>query len=277
MAEALRAAGLMELLGAQEGGAVPAPPYVPDWTPGSGVRNGAAIARYSVALADHLGTLIEGRRFPLVLGGDCSILLGSMLALRRAGRYGLVFIDGHLDFRHPGNAEFVGAAAGEDLALVTGRGGPELANLEGLGPLVRDGDTVALGFREGPIEAEAEDILDSEIMLIGLDDARSIGIEAAAVSAIERLQNRGLAGIWVHVDVDVLDSGLMPAVDSPAPDGLDFDEFARLLRTFARAPLTVGLELTIFDPDLDPDGRLARRLVEAVAAGLGGGSRSSDL
>ena len=81
-----------------------------------------------------------------MLGGDCSILLGPMLALRRRGRYGLAYLDGHLDFRHPGNAPELDAVAGEDLALVTGRGGA-LAELEGLRPLVRDADVVAIGPR----------------------------------------------------------------------------------------------------------------------------------
>jgi arginase len=72
-----------------------------------------------------------------------------MLALRRLSRYGLIFIDGHLDFRHPGNAQVLGAAAGEDLALVTGRGEPPLTNLEGQGPLVQESDVVAIGFRPG--------------------------------------------------------------------------------------------------------------------------------
>jgi arginase len=84
----------------------------------------------------------------VVLGGDCGILVGNMLALKRIGRFGLAFLDGHLDFRHPGNSELVGAAAGADLALVTGRGPDRIADIDGLGPLVRDGDVIALGERE---------------------------------------------------------------------------------------------------------------------------------
>jgi arginase len=63
-----------------------------------------------------------------VLGGDCSILLGNLLALRRGGRAGLVFIDGHSDFRHLGNSENGRAAAGEDLAVACGLGDPVIAD-----------------------------------------------------------------------------------------------------------------------------------------------------
>ena len=92
-----------------------------------GVPRGRRSRRYSMALADRIGAIIDAGEFPVVLGGDCSILLGSALAMHRlgeavGGRIGLVFVDGHSDFRHPGNASYVGAAAGEDLALVTGRG-----------------------------------------------------------------------------------------------------------------------------------------------------------
>jgi arginase len=84
--------------------------------------------------------VLDASRFPIVLGGDCSILLGATLALRRRGRHGVAFLDGHSDFRHPGNSPAVGSAAGEDLALVTGRGQPDVNDLEDRSPYVRDGD-----------------------------------------------------------------------------------------------------------------------------------------
>jgi arginase len=132
----------------------------------------------AVALAVDLGQLLDERLFPLVLGGDCSTLLGNMLALRKRGRFGLAFLDGHLDFRHPGNSEAVGAAAGEDLALVTGRGAPELSDPDGLGPLVRDGDVVALGERES--DPETSDVQETEITVLDLRAVRRMGVSAAA-------------------------------------------------------------------------------------------------
>jgi arginase len=75
-----------------------------------------------------------------------------------------------------------------------------------------------------------------------------------------------LEGYWVHLDVDVLDPTVMPAVDSPDPGGLDVDQLVALLR-----PLTgsmVGLQVCVFDPDLDPEGSLARLLASALVASL---------
>jgi arginase family enzyme len=61
-----------------------------------------------------------------------------------------------------------------------------------------------------------------------------------------------LSGFWVHMDADVLDPSVMPAVDSPDPNGLAIDEVYRLLRTLVASPRCAGFQLTIDDPDLDP-------------------------
>ena len=85
-----------------------------------------------------------------------------------------------------------------------------------------------------------------------------------------------LSGYWLHLDVDVLDPDVMPAVDSPDPGGLTPEELITLLT--ALAPAALGAHVTVFDPDLDPDGRCADLLVEVVATGLrdlGRDSRSS--
>jgi arginase len=257
--EALRRHRLLERLGAADAGRVEPPPYRPDIDPASGVRNGDTRPGYTIALADRLVELLRAGAFPLVLGGDCSILLGGMLALRRLGRYGLVSVDGGLDFRHPGNAHLVGpvgSVAGEDLAVVTGRGAPQLTDLEGRRPLVADADVVA------------EEVLATPMTLFDVAELRRLGPEEVARRAVATLAARGVEGFWVHVDADVLDPEVMPAVDSPEPGGLTHRELAALLRALTAAELACGMQLTIFDPDLDPDGRLAGELAGTVVAGL---------
>jgi arginase len=294
--EALRRHRLLERLGAADAGRVEPPPYRPDIDPASGVRNGDTLPGYSVALADRLVGLVRAGAFPLVLGGDCSILLGAMLALRRLtrrvhdqdpgiregdqvgrrgnahaslGRYGLVSVDGGLDFRHPGNAHLVGpvgSVAGEDLAVVTGRGAAQLTDLEGRRPLVAEADVVAVGHRG--LDAFADEVLATPMTLYDVAALRRLGPEEVARRAVATMEGRGVAGFWIHVDTDVLDPEIMPAVDSPEPGGLTHQELAALLRTLTAAELATGMQLTIFDPDLDPDGRLAGELAATVVAGL---------
>jgi arginase len=98
--------------------------------------------------------VLDRREFPLILGGDCSILLGAVLALRRRGRFGLLFIDGHADFYQP-EANPNGEAASMDLAFVTGHGPPLLTDLEGRGPLVRMETDVLVAALGAPPPARA--------------------------------------------------------------------------------------------------------------------------
>jgi arginase len=272
MAAALRARGLVARLGAKSAGEVTPPPYAPTLDPIAGVRNAAAIRDYSHALAGQLGGLLDAGCLPLVLGGDCSILLGTMLALRRRGRHGLVFVDGHTDFGLP-DTSLTGGAAGMDLALVTGRGPAILADLGGLGPLVRDEDVVVLGHRDvtDPDRYWGRAIFGTGIRRCDLPTLRRAGMDQAAREALAFLGHHGLGGFWVHVDVDVLDSELMPAVDSPQPDGLTYAELRQLLDPFVGSDLLAGIQFTIFDPDLDPSGRYAGELAGAIVDLLGGG------
>ena len=97
----LRAVGLTTGLHAIDGGQVAPVPFSPQRDPDTQILNGAAIARFASSLADAVAPIVARQHFPIVLGGDGSILLGPMLALRRRGRYGLVHVDGHADFYQP--------------------------------------------------------------------------------------------------------------------------------------------------------------------------------
>jgi arginase len=74
----------------------------------------------------------------------------------------------------------------------------------------------------------------------------------------------------VHLDVDILDAEVMPAVDSPDPGGLQHEQLRSLLQPILRSPKCVGLDVGIFDPDLDPDGRYAAELTDTLVAALDG-------
>lgn len=267
---ALRDHGLLRRLNARDAGCLTPPRYDPgDWRPGDGVCHAAEIGLYSRRLADRIGAILDLGEFPVILGGDCSILLGSALAMHRlgeavGGRIGLVFVDGHSDFRHPGNASYVGAAAGEDLALVTGRGQPNLAAIEGRRPYYRDIDVIVLGIRP-----QDEYRLDLQAAGIVTRPVPTLRVEGAARSAQwARDQLVDCAGYWVHIDVDVLDPAVMPAVDAPEPGGIAFPELELLLAGLVESPHCLGVEITVFDPDYDPDGRHAEEITSAIVAGL---------
>jgi arginase len=267
--DALLGAGLAERLGARRAGRVEPPAYERKRDAESLLLNPRGIADYAVTLADAVGPIVDRGEFPVVLGGDCSILLGNLLALRRRGRYGLLFLDGHADFYQP-EAEPNGEAASMDLALATGRGPAVVTDIEGRCPLVRDEDVVVFGRRDFA-DAEAhgsQRIEDTAIVMTDLAAVRAAGIEVAAASAVERLSKAELDGFWIHLDVDVLDDALMPAVDYRIPDGLSWDGLAVVLRSGVGTGRAVGINVTIFNPKLDGDGSIARTFTEALARGL---------
>ena len=231
--------------------------------------NPRGIADYSVALADVVERVIDMGEFPVVLGGDCSIMLGCLLALRRRGRYGLLFLDGHADFYQP-EAEPDGEAASMELALATGRGPDVVTDLEGLRPLIRDEDVVALGRRDAEI-AEAhgsQRIEDTAITVIDFAEVRKCGASEVTYRAIEDLCRPEIVGIWVHLDADVLDDAVMPAVDYRMPGGLSWEELATVLQVTIASGRAIGLNITIFNPKLDSDGSIAAAFVDTLVKGL---------
>ena len=262
---ALRDARLLESIDAEDGGCVVPPRYRSQWKPGDGDRNADAIASYSIRLANRLQPAVKEGRKALVLGGDCSILIGNMLALKRLGRYGLVFMDAHSDFRHPGNAQSIGAAAGEDLAIVTGRGDGRLINLEGRCPYVRDEDVHILGVRGS--DEYLEELAATNIRVTTSQEMSEVGSDQAADSALATV-TRHTEGFWIHVDLDVVDAAEMPAVDCPEPDGPSFSVIGAILRRLFRSPKCAGMEVAIYGPDLDPTGMCADRMVGCLAQAL---------
>lgn len=267
---ALRDQGLLARLHARDAGCLTPARYDPgDWRPGDGVCHAAEIADYAVRLADRIAAIVDAGEFPVVLGGDCSILVGSALAMRRRAvadelPYGLVYIDGHSDFRHPGNASYVGAAAGEDLALATGRGQPDLTDIDSLRPYLRDTDVVLLGVR--PHDDYRLDLQAAGITMRAVPQLRAEGAGRTAAWARDQLAD--CLGFWVHVDVDVLDPAVMPAVDAPNPGGIAYAELELLIAGLVASPSCVGIEVTVFDPDYDPDGVHARDVADTLVAGL---------
>jgi arginase len=269
---ALKSAGLLSKLGATYAGRVMPLPYHAERDPATRMRNADGIRLYAQQLADLVGPQVQAGHFPIVLGGDCSILLGAMLALQRIGRYGLFFLDGHADFYQP-EAELHGEVASMELALVSGRGPELLTNIEGFRPLVRDQEIVVFAIRDADQAASegSQDVRATGIHTYDLHQARTPDVETAATQALEALQREDIAGFWIHLDADVLHDAIMPAVDYRMPDGLQFDELSAVLGLLLGTGRAVGMTITIFNPLLDADGTLAQRFVDSIVVGLQAG------
>jgi arginase len=267
--EALKAAGLIERLNADYSGRVSPLPYNSERDKVTFLLNAKSIKTFSIQLADQVSSVIRSRRYPIVLGGDCSILIGNLLALRRLGTYGLFFIDGHADFYQP-EASLTGEVADMDLAIVSGRGPDILTDIDNLKPLVRDEDIILFGYRDREQAASfgSQDVRNTSIHSFDLSYVKELGITTAAIEAVKKLLQKELKGIWIHLDADVLDDSIMPAVDYRLNGGLSFYELSELLKIIVASSRSVGMDITIFNPNLDPDGSIARRFVSSLLEGI---------
>ena len=233
------------------------------------VLNAEGIAGYARQLADALLPVLARKHFPVVLGGDCSILLGCMLALKETGHFGLAHLDAHADFYQP-EAEPIGEAASMDLALVVGRDPDLLTDIGHQRPYVQEKHVVQLGQRdaEEAKQAGSQAINESAIQCFDLQAIRTQGVDGVITKATRHLTADGLAGFWIHFDADVLADDITPAVDYRIPGGLTFAEATALLRGLLQTTKAIGLSISILNPKLDPDGTLTRQFVTCLHGAL---------
>src|SRR3712207_4767010 len=147
-----------------------------------------------------------------------------------------------------------------------------LTNIEGLKPLVREQDIVVFGYRDAEQSASygSQDVCDTNMHVFDLQFVRKTGtITAATSKALETIVNDELDGFWIHLDADVLDDLIMPAVDYRlGGGGLSFSELTELLKTLVDSGRAVGMDITIFNPRLDLDGSITQRFVLSLVQGL---------
>jgi arginase len=268
--QALRTAGLVERLGARDEGDVTSVLRPPVRDERTGIIAFEALVEASRAIATAVDRVVCRGERPLLLGGDCSLLVGVAAGLRRADREaGLCFIDGHADY-YDGNSSPTGECADMDLAIVHGQGPAALASIEGQPPLIPPSRTVLLGHRPGDLDPdvafERERVPDA-VKQLDAPTIRKMGSGRAAQESLQHL--RDAESIWVHLDLDALDRNELPAVSYPQARGLSWDELEELLAGLASGGEPIGVSVADFNPDRDSDGAHAARIVVLLAHALG--------
>lgn len=236
------------------------PKYTMDLDLESGVRNADNIIRYAVEQSKMILHHFDQNTFPIILGGDCSILIGTSLAFAQKGNFGLFFLDGHTDFILPHVSQTAGAA-GMDLAIVTGHGHHKLTNILNMKPYFKEDHVFSVGNREYDQEY-VQPIIESDISYFDLKKLRNHGFEHTAHAFLDMVRKKNLDGFFIHFDVDVLNDNIMPAVDSRSDDGLTYTEFYKLMKPLLLSEKAVGIEITILDPDLDGNGAYTTEFIK---------------
>jgi arginase len=212
---------------------------------------------------DAVAAIMEDGHFPLVIGGDCPLLLGCLAAAKSLERIGLLFVDGHEDAYLPVQSS-TGEAADSELAFALGMAdaswSPELAAVL---PLVAPADVRILGARDaGLLRAEGVASLGDRIALVD-GDHLSAEPEVATAEAVSHLPNPW----WFHLDLDVLSTEALPAIDYPQPGGLGWNELSVVVTT-ALGAYPAGWDVTIYNPDLDPERIHARRILRFIRSAI---------
>lgn len=210
------------------------------------------------------------RRFPLVLGGDCPVLIGALAAGRSAfGDIGLVFVDGHEDAWPPKTSP-TGEAADMEIGLALGVTTATLpGELASLLPLVRPEAVAMLGPRDAEELEHFEVPSLRDAVWFRSDDELTERDSALALDHVVAAVQR----FWLHVDLDVLATNAMSAVDYPQPGGLSWGRLGEITTRALAHPGCVGWSVVVYNPDLDTDRTDAHRIVHYIeeAARTGSG------
>jgi arginase len=227
--------------------------------------NPKSIRDFSFTLGKAVSTTIGQGRFPCVLGGDCSILIGIMPVLKASGCFGLIFLDAHADFYEP-EKSITGEVADMDLAIITGRGPEILTNIHGLRPYVQDENVIHIGQRdwEETRKYGSQDILETQIKCFDAEAVQKKGAERIATEMMGVINNQKVEGYWIHFDTDVLSDEVNPAVDYRLPGGLLFEQVEYIIKSLLTTGKMAGLSVTIFNPKLDQDGYISRNITQCI-------------
>jgi arginase len=258
LADGLRQAGL----DVEDRGDLPATPFraVP---PVDGLRDVERVVAVAQQVAGEVTAIRADGRLPLVLGGDCTITLGVLGGFAEAG---LVYFDGDADLATPERSES-GVADTMGMTHLLGGGSPRLAGLGSRLPLLRPEQVVLFGF--SPAELDTKEWTELVSRHLYADPAPAVRADPAgrARAALAYLERR-VDSYLVHLDVDVLHTGLFPLANFPHFAGLTLDQVSAGLSEFTGGEKFGGLVITEANPDHDLDGQLIRTLAQVVTGAL---------
>lgn len=208
-------------------------------------------------LANRVAATIENGDFPLTLGGDHAIAIGTIAGAARAcSKLGVIWFDTHPDINTPSTSPS-GHIHGMPLGVAIGEAEHELPTLTGLVdrvPMVAPENVCMLGIRDID-PAEARRIRDLGIWALSMDEWSDLGIMEGVRAALQHLRATKVDGIHISFDVDVLDPTIMPGTGTRWPGGLTVREASRALRELAEWDLPIhSLDFVELNPDLDPQG-----------------------
>jgi arginase len=230
------------------------------------LRHIAAVRAVCEEVADRAEAMLSEGLFPIFLGGDHSISIGTVSGIARSsGRTGVIWLDAHADFNLPQTSPS-GNIHGMPLSALTGRGHPDLVGIGGEGASVRTEDVVILGLRSVDLKERAL-ILETGIRVYTMKEIDAYGIARVVRRALGDLSH--LERVHLSFDLDVVDPDVAPGVGTPVRGGLSYREAHLVMELINEAGLVTSLDVVEVNPILDYSNETAELAVELVASLMG--------
>ena len=246
-------------------GDIPLETSIPDIVSGK-VRNTKLVVDACRRIRRTVADAARDRDFPLVIGGDCSLFPGSLAGMIDVyDRIGVLYVDGDADFHTP-ETTISGYYSGMSLAAAVGTGDGDLVRIGKSFPLVREEDVSAVGVRMSNVDpSELEALRASRVRLFWNEALKKDDNFAGLQDAVKHLPKP----LYLHFDLDVIDAAEMPALAGMSAGvhhsgGLSLKEASSLCEALAALPLA-GMDITLYDPNLDTNRSHAKRIVELLA------------
>jgi arginase len=233
---------------------------------GGEVRHLDAVRDVCAEVAGRAGTMVDEGLFPIFLGGDHSIAIGTVSGVARSyERTGVIWLDAHADFNVPETSPS-GNIHGMPLSVLIGRGHPDLVRIGGPDASVRTEDVVIVGLRSVDVK-ERGLIREAGVRVYTMKEIDAYGVASIVRRALRDLSH--LERIHLSFDLDVVDPGIAPGVGTPVRGGLTYREAHLVMELINEAGIVTSLDVVEVNPILDDRNETAELAVELVASLMG--------
>ena len=244
---------------------VPIPEVV---SSGESVRHLEAVRRVCAEVAQRAAAVVADGLFPIFLGGDHSISVGTVSGVGEASagaRTGVIWLDAHADFNTPETSPS-GNIHGMPLATLIGCGHPDLVEIGGPGPSVRPEDVVLIGLRSVDLE-ERNLLREAGAKVYTMKEIDAHGVARVVRRALKDLSH--VDRVHLSFDLDALDPEVAPGVGTPVRGGLTYREAHLVMELINEAGIVASLDVVEVNPILDVKNGTATLAVELVESLMG--------
>lgn len=218
-------------------------------------------------LAEEVYHLSKSGVFPLILGGDHSIAIGTVSGLRKHHRnLGIIWMDAHSDLNSPHTTPS-GNIHGMSLAVNLGIGDPKLTSIGGMKSSLHPKNVVIVGARS--LDQGERDLIRKEgITCYTMHDIDKLGMARVMDEAI-RISSSGTDGVHLSFDIDSIEPQIAPATGTPVPGGLSYREAHLAMEMLHESSILTSAEIVENNPLFDDNHRSSKLLVDLIGSMLG--------